>query len=108
MSNSPEDYRKCAAEGLTRTQTALRLGVCKSTVKAASLRHNIAFAPTPYVNYSCQPVLSLGVNYPSQTAFARAKGVKPATVWMALNRGTIDNVGQRKPVTMPQMPNSQR
>lgn len=43
---------------------------------------------------SC-PVLIRGKHYPSQAAAARALGVSPATVFQALNTGTIDHVGLR-------------
>lgn len=42
--NNVEDYRKCAREGMTVTQTANYLGVCGSTVSLAASRNNIKFA----------------------------------------------------------------
>lgn len=41
-------------------------------------------------------VVIRGVPYPSLVAAARAHGVKPSTVYSALERGTLDRVGSGK------------
>ena len=67
---------------------------------------------------NAQPVRRLGIDYPSQSALARALGVSHQTIAFHLNNGSLDRAGvrdgkrvhqrKRKPVTLPQMPNSQR
>lgn len=88
----PEQYRECAARGLTRVETAAALGVAKSTVQAAAVRYNITFTRPPYVNHAENPVVYRGTAYPSQTALARALGVSSPTVCKYLNEGRIDDL----------------
>lgn len=49
-----------------------------------------------------QPTRYRGVVYPSQRALARHLGVHDATVYSALRRGTVDNIGAgRGPAKRP-------
>lgn len=43
--NSVENYKYCAAKGMTPQQTANTLGVDRATVTIMAKRHNITFAP---------------------------------------------------------------
>lgn len=41
--NGPNVYRALAAEGLTQSEAAARLGVCRNAVRLAAKRHSIVF-----------------------------------------------------------------
>ncbi len=88
-------YRQCAADGLTRAETAAKMDVSYSAVKSVATRHGIEFAAAPYVSKSCQPVRIRGVDYPSQAAAARAIGIAHQTLTQHLDRGTPDRAGLR-------------
>jgi hypothetical protein len=51
-----------------------------------------------------EPVSIRGIEYPSQSSSARALGITPQAVFLALENGAIDNAGtgrnKRRPVTI--------
>jgi len=92
---TPEAYQQCADKGMTRAEAAMHLGVRKTAVKSASRRHGIKFKDYVYVSHTEQPVTHLGVDYPSQSALARAIKVSPQTITEHLNKGSIDRAGSK-------------
>lgn len=87
-----DHYVLCEMRGLTVNQTADCLGILPSSARAAAARFGLKLAEASH-SRNRKPITYQGVEYPSRTALAKAKGISSATVWHHLAKGHPERIG---------------
>jgi len=87
-----DHYVLCEVRGMTVNQAADCLGILPSSARSAAARYGLKFAEANNQR-NRKPVTHGGIEYPSRSALAKAKGVSGATVWHHLAKGQPDRIG---------------